>query len=482
MTLFLTQKYQTYFKLLASINANILLLSLALLCSACAFQSYQAKPISAQITANDFEKRSVSDENFISYLQNKGYSSEQLPLKSWDLNALIDCALFFHPNLNVARAQLSAAQASEALASKPNLPTLNGNIARSDRANGDINPFAYQFSIDIPINTHNKREIQIESFSHLTEVAKLEIAQTAWNLRQPIALTLSELKWLDSQLKFSNQQTTLQQQVLSMLEKRKLLGLESSIEVSQATLQLQSINAAKSQLAQNKVVALGNLAQQIGLPISVVNAMPLNLADIKTHPDFPNEDLQKSALLNRLDLRMALARYAVAEAKVKLEIAKQYPDISLNPGYAYEFGDKVWSLGFSSLLNLLKSNKAAIFEAEKLRDVEVAQFEALQADIIGQTNTANAALQQTQLHFSAQQKILKQQQAFFAKSQAQFNAGEIDRLTLTKAQLAFLNSEKEVAQAEYQTINAWFHLENQLQTPLVDEAKVMQAQINKEIK
>jgi len=478
MIIFLIQKTLPHIQFSAFINAKNFSFFLIFLCSACAFKGYEAKPINPQVSAEHFDKKSVYDEKFIQFLRIKGYPSELLPLKSWNFNALLDCALFFHPSLNVARAQLSAVEGSQKLAGTPVLPTFNGNFARSNRANGDINPFAFQFSIDIPINTQNKRDIQIESFSHLTEVAKLEIAQIAWNLRQPIALTLSELKWLETQLNLSNQQMTLQQQTLSMLEKRKQLGLASSMEVSQATLQLQTSKAAKYQLEQNKVIALNHLAMQIGLPVSAVNSMSLDLASITTQSEFPNTDLQKTALLNRLDVRIALERYAVAEAKVKLEIAKQYPDISLSPGYAYEFGDKVWSLGFSSLLNLLKGNQAAITEAEQLRAVEVAQFEALQAEVIGQTNAAFAELQQAQLQLAAQKNLLKQQQDFFAKNQAQFNVGEIDRLTLTLAQIALLNSEKETALAEFQAVNALFNLENKLQTPLIDDTKVMQAHIN----
>ena len=59
--------------------------------------------------------------------------------------------------------------------------------------------------------------------------------------------------------------------------------------------------------------------------------------------DMPAAALQTTALLNRLDIRIALEKYAAAESKLKLELAKQYPDLVISPGYAFEFGDNIWS-------------------------------------------------------------------------------------------------------------------------------------------
>ena len=44
------------------------------------------------------------------------------------------------------------------------------------------------------------------------------------------------------------------------------------------------------------------------------------------------------ALTHRADVLAALAEYAAAEALLRSEIAKQYPDIHLNPGYSFDTG------------------------------------------------------------------------------------------------------------------------------------------------
>lgn len=442
------------------------LIFLSALLFGCQFQAYQAKPIDTQKVSEAFEQRSITDPKFQEFLITQGYQPSELPLRSWDLKALTLCAHYFHPSLNVARAQWKAAQMAEKSATEKPLPTINTNFSHSNQANQDINPFAYQFSIDIPIETHSKRQIQIEGFSHLSEVAKLEIAQTAWQLRQQIANTLNEMRWHEAQQTLLANEIAHHQSIEAMLEKRKQHGLASSLELSHAKLQLQASKMALDHLKTQKVALQSQLSEQLGLPIEVVIPLNLNLEPTEKVGLADTNTDQKTALLNRLDARIALEQYKVAENKLKLEIAKQYPDIIISPGLAYEFGDTIWSLGFSGLMNLLKKNKVAIAEAEQLREVEVAKFEALQANIIGETNLANAQVAEMQalLQQKTQQHALLTQH--FNKTKAQFDAGEIDRLALSYAKLTLLNSEKDMAQTHYQLEKANIQLENTLQSPL----------------
>src|SRR6187551_3208285 len=139
----------------------IALLGTSLLLAACAKEKYQAKPIDQQqTTAKIFAKNPLSAD-FKVYLIKQGYKENELPFTSWGLNELTLSALYHHSRLDVAKAQLALANASiETAGLRPN-PTLNGSIAHSDQANEDIRPWAYGLSVDIPIETANKRQIRI---------------------------------------------------------------------------------------------------------------------------------------------------------------------------------------------------------------------------------------------------------------------------------------------------------------------------------
>ncbi len=344
---------------------RITLLSLSV--TACGFEHYFTKPIDQEKQIAAFYQKSPDDPAFLRFLQNQGYDNSQLPLKTWDLDALIDCGLFFNPSLDEARAQLRLAQANANLAAIRPIPRLNSRAGRSDLANEDNSPQTYSLSIDIPIETANKRNIRIENATHLSEVAQLSLAQSAWLVRKQVVTHYDAYQANRHLIEALTQEKAKREAIVEMIQKRVEVGLASTTELSLANLQLQNTLTSYNQQTQAQAVIQANLAASLGLPIDAIRTMQIQSPSLealvnehldnaskllKMNPD--TKEMQKTALLNRLDIRTALAQYAVAEGQVKLEIAKQYPDITVSPGYTYEFGDNIWSLGLSSLLTLIE--------------------------------------------------------------------------------------------------------------------------------
>lgn len=433
-----------------------------------------AKPVEPVTYVAKFEQKDPTSTEFNQYLLNNGFAADRLPIQEWGLYELTYCALFFHPSLDVARAQWRLAQTAETSAAKRVVPTINGNIAHSDDSDPTKKPFAFGLSIDIPIETGNKRNLRIENALHLSQAAKLEVAQTAWQLRNNIAQTLTEYHFNEAQLRLLTEEEVRRQEIVDMVQKRVSAGAASNIELSNTKLQLQTVSSTLNSSKQNKLVLQSRLANNIGLPLARVEKMALSnaLTNNNQHrlTNIPNTDLQKTALLNRLDIRIALERYAVAETKLKLEIAKQYPDLVISPGLAYEFGDNIWSLGLSGLLTLLNKNKAGIAEATQLREVEATQFEALQSQVILNANIANAEVNQAKQALENQKQLLLQQQSNTQRMQRKLAAGDIDRLEMTYAKLENINAEKNVVLSNFQLNKALDQLENTLQKPIADMA------------
>ncbi len=448
----------------------------------CSFQKYVTKPVEPATYIAKLERKDPTSAEFNQYLLNNGYAAERLPIQQWGSVELTYCALFFHPSLDVARAQWRSAQSAEATVAERTAPTINGNIAHSDDSDPSKKPFAFGLSIDIPIDTVNKRNIRIENAQHLSQAAKLEIAQAAWQLRSNITQTLTEYRFNEAQLRLITEEELRRQEIANLYQKRVSAGAASNIELSNAKMQLQTVTSALNTVQQNKLVLRSKLASNTGLPLAKVETMPLELDNKRKSEDIPDKELQTSALLNRIDIRIALERYATAETKLKLEIAKQYPDIVISPGVAYEFGDNIWSLGLSGLLTLLNKNKVGIAEATMLRELEAAQFEALQTKVILDANTANAEVNQALQALEHQKRLLTQQQSNTQRLQRKLTAGEIDRLEMTYAKLEEINAEKNVALADFQLNKSLDQLENILQKPLVNNESKDSAMANTIIK
>ena len=438
-----------------------------LMLSACSFQQYQAKPIDAQANLAKLAEKDPNSPEFQAFLIAHGYKSDQLPVQAWGLEDLSYCALFFHPSLDLAKAKSQAAALSVATTAESAIPTLNANLARSNDPDPVKKPYALGLSIDLPLDIANKKEIRVDNAKHLAEIAQLQTAKTAWELRSKLAQT-----WLDYQAKLDQIRLLTKEQseyqaIVAIYKKRVALGAASNVELSVASLQMQS-NAAMLNQAQQQSQTLHNqLASQAGLPLAQFNKLTLKSdLSLQSNQDWPLAELQKNALLNRLDLRIALLRYASMESKLKLEIANQYPDLIISPGYAYEFGDSVWSLGLSGLLSLLHKNKLAIAEATQLREVEATQFEVLQNQILADTVVAHGELSEARTALIKQKSLLNEQQLQEKRMASLLAAGQIDRLAFTLAKLETVLAEKTLAAAQYQYNDAVRKLENLMEKPL----------------
>jgi outer membrane protein TolC len=456
-------------------NILVVTLGLSMFVVSCTNSPYQAKPLdSAQITSKILNKDATNTE-FKAYLIKQGYAENQLPFAEWGLNELTLCALYFHSKLDVAKAQLALANANLETTGQKQNPTLGGNVAHSNQKNGDIRPWAYGLNVEIPIETGNKRAIRIEEAQYLVEAARIDVADTAWQLRSQISKDL--LRYHENitlQKQLSNEVKT-QEALVKILEKRVQLGALSNTELSAAkSTQQKTLSALNVEIAKSAEI-LAALASDVGLTSEKFNQLslkPFNLnANLEKQNTKLNEpkSLQESALLNSLDIRRSLAKYAAAESKIKFEVAKQTPDISLSPGIAFEFGDSIWSLGFSTLLNLINKNQSLITEATALREVEGAQFEALQAKIIGDLSQGLATYQSSLQNIDQIKTQLSAQKQVSQKLQKRFDAGLIDRLELTQNALNTSLLEQQLLNAQFSNLNAALAIEDMMQRPLFDD-------------
>jgi outer membrane protein, heavy metal efflux system len=469
-------------KLALIITAYIVTASLM---TGCTKEKYVAKPINPQQTSAKILAKDPLSADFKAYLVKQGYAESSLPFTSWGLAELTLSALYHHTKLDIAKSQLALANVQLETASQKQNPTIGGSLARSNQANGDIQPWAYGLNVEIPIETAGKRAIKIEEAQHLVEVARIDVADTAWQLRSQIASDLLRYHENIAQQNLLQQALDNQQKIVSMLEKRVALGALSNTDLSASKLLLQAKKDSLAAKQANKLEIDAELAADAGLSIEKFNQIsirPLAVdATVASQAQLLKPDtfkkLQEKALLNRLDVRRSLEKYAAAEAKIKLEVAKQTPDITLSPGFIFEFGDSIWSLGFSSLLNLLNTkqlntSQTLIAEATQLREIEGAQFEALQANIIGDLSVRHARFTAAQDNLSKAKQQQTAQQAYTQKLNKQFAAGALDRLELTQAMLAAQQTDVQALTAQFELLKVANEIEDLLQHPLDEKQTI----------
>lgn len=450
-------------------------LVLGALVSGCAFQTYTAKPLNASTTSSEFRAHDPLGAEFQAYLKSLGYEERQTPVLDWGLNEVIYSALYFHPDLDVARATWRASLAAEKVAGQRPNPGISGDVEHHSETDNGISPWTYGLAIDIPVETAGKRQARIDRASSLSEAARIEIAQTAWKVRSRVHDSWIAYQAALSQSKLLEQELALRTEIAAMLEARLSAGMVSSLESANARLQLQKtrqlFDAEKTHLHELKA----RLASHAGLTLENLNEVVLlaedrSLTEARRQELISDPDklakLQESAMHNRLDIRAALARHQGAEAKLKLEIARQYPDVVLSPDYSYDQGDRIWSLSISTLLALLNRNEGNIAEAEAQREVEAAKFKALQAEVIGDLESRKAAYMQALSTLNDTKRLLDAQTERTQLTEKQFEQGIADRLELTTTKLENLLVQQALVTSDLRVQRAGHALEEAMQHPL----------------
>ena len=418
-----------------------LLILAAVVLAGCA--NYQPKPITPARLAQSFEVRSLSSDALRSYLSNQlGHKIEPWPLPRWNREMLTLAAYYYSPTLDIARAQWGTSKASIEVADAIPNPVFQLPFSYTTNNHGPGRPYTTGPALDIPIETAHKRGYRVDQASELSEAARLNIANEAWKVHSAVRNALLNLFSVQKRIGFLSQKVTDQQQILDMLRTRLKVGEVAEPDVNQALL---AFNRARADLAAARSTLLDahtRLASIIGLPTSALESAQLNLDEFERIDAAPPPvAARRAAIFHRADLLGSLAEYEATQSALQLEIAKQYPDVHIGPGYTYDVGANKIDFGLSGItLPIFDQNQGGIAQAEAKRKEAAARTAALQDTIINDLHHALArylasfdALRLSKVRLSTARILMNSQAASFA-------AGTADRLTRTQASEDYLNS------------------------------------------
>lgn len=449
------------------------MVSLVLLAGCARFEPH---PISPEQSAIALDTRSLDTPAFRQFLEkNLHHQFEMWPPASWDFETLYLAALYYQPSLEIARSQWQAATGGETTAAARPNPVLTATPGRSFNPQGP-SPWIPAVSFDLPIETMGKRGYRRAKAQHLAESARLNVAITAWQARSNLRAALIDFISAQKREELLKKQVSVQQEIVQSLQERLEAG-----EVSSSELGLVRIAFARSQLdfadaRRLSADARVRVADAIGVPAKALDGIELVYDLTATHPsasELMSSELRAWALKNRADVLGALADYNATQSALQLEIAKQYPDIHLGPGYQYDEGDNKFTLAISLELPLLNQNQGPIAEAEAHRTETAARFNAVQAKVISDIDRAVAAYRVTQENLVTLGSLAATQKKQSESVEAQVQAGALDRLDLLNSQIELNTSALGQLDGQVRAQQAFGALEDAVQRPLESMAALL---------
>jgi outer membrane protein TolC len=434
------------------------------LLAGCAVQRYRPAPIVASATASAFASRNLADSGLQSFEeQNLGHSLSSWPPKTWDLQTLSLAALYFSPALESARARIAGTEA--ALVTAGGRPNPSVSIAP-----GIPSPYLLTLDFSLPIETAGKRGHRIQVTHSLDQAARFDLADSAWTIHGGVRTALLNYLLTSRTLESFRSEEKVREDHVNILEQICSAGEIPRQSVDLARIELSkthvAISIAEGQVRETEAA----LAAAVGLPVAALQSADFSWPNLDTPPSAESllpEEIQRGAVLNRLDLRRSLAQYAAAEAALQLEIAKQYPDINIGPGYTYEEKHSFFTVGFSTTVPLFNRNQGPIAEAQARRKEAAAAFLERQAQIIAKSERALAVYTAALKELAEVESLRKLQETQLQITEQTIRAGADNRLSLDNVEIQSWLLARAHLDALARAQRALGELEDAVQRPLV---------------
>ncbi len=160
-----------------------------------------------------------------------------------------------------------------------------------------------------------------------------------------------------------------------------------------------------------------------------------------------------------------MGEYSIAEAQFKLAVKRQYPQLTLGPGYYWDHGISKFPLdvGLSLPLN---GNKGEIAEARAARDVAGKRMLALQADIYGDISSAERSEHLARASTETAERRLENARHQLAQGELSLRLGESSGMERAGTEILAIRAELEVLELRERLQTARNNLEDVLHAPL----------------
>ena len=349
---------------------------------------------------------------------------------------LFAAALLYNPDIAAARAGVASAQAAARASRAAPGPTLTLSSEYANDPSTSSN-WLLGGAIDVPLDIGGRRAARLTNADLTVAIARYDYAEAVWTARMAIRRALAARLIALRQVAVLEPLLALRQRHFAAMQRRVNAGAASRTELERVRADLADTSKRLAEARSQTVSALAALSAASGIPQAVLSTMP-PIWDGFDQPEAPpavGSDLRIAGLVGRADVLKAIAAYDMTEADLRGEVAKQFPAITLSPGYTWERGLVKLPFNVGLALPPLDLNRRNIASAEAKRAESGKKMEAIVA-------SAGAALDAARIEASASRDALAGVRAaeiataarLARAADAQIKFGAIDRTEWAAAQ------------------------------------------------
>ncbi len=351
---------------------------------------------------------------------------------------LFAATLAYNPDVEASRAAVASAVAgvqAARIASAANL-TLTAEYAQDASASS---PWLLGAVLDLPLDRGVRRNARTVVANLAVDTARYDQAEVIWTARMAIRKALADRLIAARRADAFQRVVDLRIRQQTVLERRVVAGEASRAELDRA--RADGADAVRGQ-ADARVQARDaelRLAAAVGLPADALSGLTPEWPEFDTPVGDPgvgvDPALLTQALLSRADVLKAIVAYDQAEADLRLEVAKQYPALTISPGYTWERGLVKLPVSLGLALPPWDMNRSAIALVQARRTEAGLKLEAILASADATLQAASAESRASRLALEQVRTVeMPTAQALADQADRELRAGAIDRAEWAAAQ------------------------------------------------
>lgn len=306
-----------------------------------------------------------------------------------DRLSLLAALILYDPRIAQAQKALAVAQREALSSRKVGSPSfsLTGQYSNDPTTE----PWQGSIGASLPLDYGGVRAARLTRADVAVLIARDDLAETIWAERMAARASLIDGLIARRRQALLTHQVALREQILQALDARLHAGEGTAIERDTARIALRQTQRALEDTRWLAADARARLATTLGLPQAALAGVEFqwdDFADPQANAPVPDAALAHRAVVSRADVLRSVAAYDQSEADLRGELARQYPQVTLQPSMTWAGGPMTLPFGLGLSMPSWDRNRATIRAAVARREAAGAAIHTAVTNALGAIDTA----------------------------------------------------------------------------------------------
>jgi outer membrane protein TolC len=439
-------------------------LSFALACLACV--RYEPRPLDPARHPAELRSRDLRDSALLADVAR--YTGQPEGLR-WSDRQLAVAALRQRSDLRLLRAEWRAARMAVRTAGERPRVALQGDLERRVSGRDEAGPWVVAVSGLFTLELGGKRGARLQAARAGATVAESRLLGGAWAVATDTRQAAAGLAQASGEVDDARAEVRLLEQVQVLERARYEEGALGTPDLARTSTEIQNARLSLAEAEHAVLRARATLAGALAVPVGALDSVEPALTSQAGCPALDSADadaLVAQALSRRHEVPLALGNYALAESRLRLEVARQYPDLELGPGFIWDQGVNRWTLALALPALLGSRNRGAIAEADAAREIAGLEVAATQDSVLADIESAIQRCRGAALELEAADSVVAAATRLMERDRAAYQRGETSGLEPARTELQLLRARRAHRRAERGLHGASLDLERAVGGPL----------------